>query len=1474
MHAKRGNVYMKKSKILFFILGALVFSLSACNASNENSGGSNGPTSSHEHTYSSSWNYDDTYHWHDATCGHDVVSSKEIHTFNDVVTPASYSAGGYTTHTCTVCGYSYTDSQTDQLVHHYESGWSHDESTHWHACTDSGYEHLKSGESSHTFNDVVTPASYSAGGYTTHTCTVCGYSYTDSQTDRLTYSITWKNWDNSVLRVDKCYQGSTPSYGSTPTRNNDDEHYYVFTGWSPSIVAAYSDATYIAQYSEHERTSFTISYNSNGGNITPSSQTKTKGRALTLTSTKPTKEGHTFIGWNNIYENAVYSSGSSFNLDRDVTLWALWEDTCEHCNGTGTYSWTSTCSFCSGKGKRDQCNSCGSYSIKTVIINGIGGIKQCNNCSSTSISTKTCTWCNGKGSSSGSESCTYCNHTGHHGGDAPTISSTEARKISLNTVNGFEYRVNNGGWQSSPVFDNLKPSTSYTFYQRKATSGNVPFGETSKPLSASTGSTTLFYVTYQLNGGTNDSRNPTQYYSNQSNKILYNPTREHYTFANWTYNGTAVTQINASWAVDVELVANWNAYGYSITYNLDGGTNNSNNPTTHTIESGEIHLLTPTRKGYTFTGWTGSNGDTPELDVVIPAGNTSNLTYTAHWSLNTYTITYVLNGGTNNPSNPSSYTVLDSTITLANPTREHYDFKGWKNGNSSVTRIYTSNAQNYTLTATWAPHNYSITYNLDGGTNNPNNPTTHTVESNEITLGDPTRDGYTFIGWTGSNGDNPSTNVVIGAGNTDNLSYTANWSLNTYSITYHLDGGTNHIKNPASYTIEDTIDLRDASKDYYLFEGWFKEPEFINKVETLHGLFGDLDLYAKFTPFVYSASYNANGGALQFDHDIKITLSYGDSGLDEVYTIHQNDSFNPYNVMQTFRKESSESSSGFCSFDGWYLDEGFTNLISGSCVVNQNTTLYAKWIETPTASNKIPEVLRNGLVSSAQGAGTKTGPVYIEVPYNCTGSMTLSWSIWGSKSKVTTPSGSYYEYGGGSVSAKDLTTGTTLFSKSGSANSSSNYSQSGTVDISSLPGHIIQLSSSVNYGSSGINSSSLRVKSFIKNENLGFISLDNSTVDLNVDYDSLISSPQATRQGYDFAGWYDENDSLITDYWNYDSDKSFHAEWTIHNYNLNYVLNGGENSPSNPSTYNINDEIALSNPTREGYTFAGWYTDSSFKTRIETIHGTDFRDYTLYAKWTANTYIATLDYGGGQNCPTVNFYSQGNLIRTVDLYKGSTLSYFVPEAPSENLKFAGWYTNSSCTNLYSFNGVVNSNLNLYAKWIDVSGYNYSELGSDVNTQTNGNQYGYIAITSPINQTITITSSSGLDLFGAIYDENWNMIASCDDISDDNLDFSITVTLEAGKIYYIGYKGNQVSTVGDCVINITGVNSSDTIITGDYTQIIESVTVTYDSSFTLPIPKKDGYIFVGWFDENGNPIDTSSWSYVESITIYAHWIPAN
>ena len=161
---------------LFFTFG---LTLSGCSNSESNTTSSDITTSTHEHTYSSLYEYDDTYHWHPSTCGHDVKGNEEKHTFTSVVTEPTYEEGGYTTYTCSVCGYSYVGDETNKLEHNYSNEWTYDELSHWHACTDEGYEHLRKDEEKHTFTSVVTEPTYEEGGYTTYTCSVCGYSYVE-----------------------------------------------------------------------------------------------------------------------------------------------------------------------------------------------------------------------------------------------------------------------------------------------------------------------------------------------------------------------------------------------------------------------------------------------------------------------------------------------------------------------------------------------------------------------------------------------------------------------------------------------------------------------------------------------------------------------------------------------------------------------------------------------------------------------------------------------------------------------------------------------------------------------------------------------------------------------------------------------------------------------------------------------------------------------------------------------------------------------------------------------------------------------------------------------------------------------------------------------------------------------------------------------------------------------------------------------
>ena len=220
-----------------------------------------------------------------------------------------------------------------------------------------------------------------------------------------------------------------------------------------------------------------------------------------------------------------------------------------------------------------------------------------------------------------------------------------------------------------------------------------------------------------------------------------------------------------------------------------------------------------TRIGCTQTGWSKVDGGEKDYNLGGIYTEDAALTLYPVWNANQYTITFNTDGGTPVDSITQAYGT--PIIAPANPTKPGYTFTGW---NPELPA--TMPAENLTVTAQWSPDIYAITYNLDGGTAS-GNPDFYTVESSTITLNPPTRTGYTFIGWSGtdlSGSDNLT--VTIPTGSIGNRSYIAHWSLNTYSITYDLDGGT-ALGNPDFYTVESSaITLNEPTKAGYVFTGW------------------------------------------------------------------------------------------------------------------------------------------------------------------------------------------------------------------------------------------------------------------------------------------------------------------------------------------------------------------------------------------------------------------------------------------------------------------------------------------------------------------------------------------------------------------------------------------------------------------------------------------------------------------------------
>lgn len=258
-----------------------------------------------------------------------------------------------------------------------------------------------------------------------------------------------------------------------------------------------------------------------------------------------------------------------------------------------------------------------------------------------------------------------------------------------------------------------------------------------------------YNIYYHLDGGKNAS-NPTTYNVESNSIKLGTPTREGYTFNGW-YTDSAFTNkvdtIGKGSTGDLNLYASWSLANYEITYELNGGKNNRNNPDSYTIED-TITLKNPSKTGYTFDGWYTDNAYKKKV-TKIEKGTTGNLKLYAKWTITTYTIGYQLDGGTNDPANPSSYQITSDTITLQPATKPGYEFEKWTKGGFSgtkVTKISKGSTGNMTLYANYTLKNYTITYVLDGGKNHDMNPPTYTIDK-KVILREPTKEKHRFLGF-------------------------------------------------------------------------------------------------------------------------------------------------------------------------------------------------------------------------------------------------------------------------------------------------------------------------------------------------------------------------------------------------------------------------------------------------------------------------------------------------------------------------------------------------------------------------------------------------------------------------------------------------------------------------------------------------------------------------------------------------------
>jgi uncharacterized repeat protein (TIGR02543 family) len=789
------------------------------------------------------------------------------------------------------------------------------------------------------------------------------------------------------------------------------------------------------------------------------------------------------------------------------------------------------------------------------------------------------------------------------------------------------------------------------------------------------------------------------------------PSRAGYTFVGWFDTTTGGHQILASTVV-VEisthaLYAHWQANVYSVSFNA----NYTGSPAAESIQqtydqSYVVPSTLPTRTGYTFLGWfTGATFGT-KIDASSTVLITSTQILYAHWQVNQYTVTFVLNNGQSNVMGTYDF---NTTINNApQPTKSGYLFEQWQPNIAIVQGDATYEAQ-------WSLITYDITYDLKSGTMpaGSSNPVSYTIESSAFSLAAPNRTGYTFAGWTGTALSQATVSVSIPNGSMGQRGYTATWTANTYAIVLNANGGqvSGGANMSHTYGIQTLLpDSGTTSKTGSTFEGWYEAADLsgsqVSFITATSLWSGTRTLYAKWSLINYSLTYTALNS-----------------------TTHTNP--NSYTYGQSITLSDPTARLGY-SFTGWYVDN--VKVTSVNTLAARNLAVEARW---SIVSYNITYYLNNGTNNLANPS-----------TYNVTDSVSLAsptrtgyqFDAWYSDvslslaSKITgtaiatgsTGAKSFYakwvpntlmvqfnaNLGSGTMTAQTLTYDTTqslntnTFTRTGysfngwsrTSSGAKAYSDGGSILNPVTEGSLTlyalwtPLSYSITYDLHGGSGSGGNPVSY---------NIESATITL--------ANATHSSSGYHFAGWYtDTNYTTSTtgipsgSYGN----RTFHAKWV--NYGVVTVVNNGNNTFTISRSGGTDGTQVVSYRTLNGSAIGG--THFTHVQSTATIpHGQSSVTVTVTEQGVTamyGNYVATA-------------YSNVNRVYSLEIYEisgGATLSS-TSRATRTLTTTSGYTIDSGYLNNYR---QIDATYDSKRIWEDTAGYNGSvEIGLYASVLNNG-----------------------------------------------------------------------------------------------------------------------------------------------------------
>ncbi len=882
---------------------------------------------------------------------------------------------------------------------------------------------------------------------------------------------------------------------------------------------------------------------------------------------------------------------------------------------------------------------------------------------------------------------------------------------------------------------------------------------------------------------------------------------------------------------NITLYAKWTPNTYNITINGNGGTVSPNSVTATYDAQTNISGLVASREGYEFKGLYDATIDGTKYFAAdgtaeFKWSDTGDKTLYAQWTAKQYSVSFSAGDGKLYDANGNELTNGTAGATMTydaelpeidfKASREGHRFDGWYYNNE---QYYTADNKPVsdklwkvddavTLTAKYTQYGAStIVFETNSG-RLPDGYTAPTCVADTETwdLPIPTRTGYAFVGWL-HNGQSV-TQVEKGTCIEDTtLTYTAQWTANTFIISFDANGGAGGQSAPVTATYDSdmpTIDTTAPTRTGYTFAGWYNAQSGGTQYYNANGesvktwdITDDTTLYAHWSANEYTIT-------IDWDNDTPnetIYLTYG--------TGWNTNSITPRTKAgYTFAGIFDSNNAEIVAPDG--------TLTTNYTVFASNTTVTAKW--TPIAFT---------ITFDANGG---TGNPYTQdfeyqVSENLeSNKFTKEGYLFQGWAKNSASSSAEYE---------------------NNANGSSIMTP--TTDKNTITLYAVW--KPITY-----------TIAFDANGGIGNI----SSISATYDAPNNIATPNFTRTGYNLLGLAKTKDATVIDYgakqfnndWIYNlttengTTVTLYAVWEAKTYTAEYDCNGGSGTFNNGYTYEsgieYDKEYTLQSAfcTRDGYTFTGWEIGNDTYAASETITWTfDSFDSIekVTAQWEPITYTLSYVCNIDENDNTV--------VKSQDVTFGEKVTVESPTCTKLGYKFVGWYDNRNGQGNPFESDLAWSTVGdktLYAHWEKTSDTTISyKLGTGETLSSDDSVYYSCNVLN--ERTLPSVNKVGYTFNGWCVNS-----ASCDTpitkFAVGECDYADDTTGTGGAIEL--YPQLEIKTY--TVSWMCGESGGG----AEFTETME-----YNTTFTIPDSSRcnaPGYTFAGWkYNQDGTTYDAGN-----------------